>query len=1144
MKRVVTCLSILCFLLSAATISQAATYYIRTDGGTAQQCSGLADAAYPGSGENQACAWAHPFWALDSGGSWRINGGDTLLIDAGSYMMGYGAPNTGWCDAEGSYGCYFPPVPSGTDSLNPTRILGKGWNSGCSIPPELWGTQRTYHILNLEGTSDAIIDCFEITDHAGCVEYHSNLSVRCERDTYPYGEWADRGIYASDSSNVTLRHLNIHGLSGGGIHAGRISNWTVEDVRIAGNGLIGWDGDLWEGDDSNSGTITFRRVAVEWNGCVETYPGMQPDHCWAQSAGGYGDGIGVGRSGGHWIIEDSVIRHNTSDGVDLLYVGVDNPGSMVEIRRTTAEGNAGNQIKAGGSSSIVNSLVVGNCGYFFQKSFAQEMGDNESGDQCRAGGASLSLNLGRGDTASVVNSTIAGHGWALIEAQCITLDFPDQPSCNGTEAAVLQNNIWTGYPYFLRDDGTLSHFVGDGDPNGFTAGHVDYNIIHNAQILSSTGSHDIFSNPLLVNTSFDNFDAHLQAGSPAVDSGLPSCSLGGLVPSDDITGAARPAGPGVDRGAYEYGAVVSNLPNISVSPGSFNFGNINTGIASLPRTFTLSNTGAQDLVISSMAISGADAGMFSLQTGTCPSLSPTLVSGGSCTVTVVFTPSAEGGRNTILQILSNDPDTPTLNVVLSGTGTVDNPDLPDLTGEWQSISQTCKNTKQGMKCKIKGVLRVTNTGTENASSAAVRFYLSANSTQDATDAELKQVSTGTMKTGKTKSKKFSYKFSTGSSASCQSVIAVIDADNAIEEISETNNQVVHFFDTGECIDTTSPSVILTSPAGNATGVSVNTLITAMFSEALDPSTINTSTFTVNGVIGTVNYSGTTATFTPSGSLNENTTYTATITTGVRDNAGNAMASDYVWSFTTGSSSAPPPATLTNLFFLHHSTGEGLVVEGDMRSVIASYNSSHGTQFEFWDHGYNSDGLRNAQGDVTGTNYNIPGDNTDPDGLYNLWTSTETEYVNARNQILNNHQVIAFKSCFPASDIPDAATLAQYQSWYLGMRDFFDTRTDRLFIVMSNPPLHRLATDATTAANARAFADWLCSDTYLSGHPNVRCFNLFDYLARQNDGSATANMLRYEYEGSHSDSDSHPNTLANQTVGPVFAEFMCNAATGY
>jgi hypothetical protein len=113
-----------------------------------------------------------------------------------------------------------------------------------------------------------------------------------------------------------------------------------------------------------------------------------------------------------------------------------------------------------------------------------------------------------------------------------------------------------------------------------------------------------------------------------------------------------------------------------------------------------------------------------------------------------------------------------------------------------------------------------------------------------------------------------------------------------------------------------------------------------------------------------------------------------------------------------------------------------------------------------------------------------------------------------------------------------------------MRDFFDTRTDRLFIVMSTPPLHRLATNTAEASNARVFADWLCSDTYLSGHPNVRCFNLFDNLAKSNDGSATANMLRYEYEGSHSDSDSHPNTLANQTVGPVFAEFLCNAALGY
>jgi len=650
-----------------------------------------------------------------------------------------------------------------------------------------------------------------------------------------------------------------------------------------------------------------------------------------------------------------------------------------------------------------------------------------------------------------------------------------------------------------------------------------------------TSANELFVNPV-------NYDLHLTATSPAIDS---ATSVGAL--SDDYEGNPRPRGAGYDIGAYEFQEGEVSLPidpYISVSPTSNDFGTIDVGSSSSPRIFTISNAGTAELIISTMSIAGSDSDQFALQTGTCTTFAPALSSGESCTVSIIFSPTSEGLKSASLQITSNDPDTPTQDVSLSGTGGTQVADLPDLTGEWYSIAQTCKNTKKGMKCKVKGTLRITNTGTVNASSSVVRFYLSGNSTQDATDTELKQVYTGTMKTGKTKSKKFSYKFSTGSSASCQSVIAVIDADNTVEEVSETNNQAVYSFDNGECTDTTPPSVILTSPVSNAVGVAVNAVITAMFSEALDPSTINTSTFTVNGVTGTVTYSGTTATFTPSGSLNENTTYTATLTTGVRDNAGNAMAADCVWSFTTGSSTGPPPTTLTNLFFLHHSTGDGLIVEGDMRSVIASYNSSHGTQFEFWDHGYNSDGLRNAQEDFTGTNYNIPGDNTDPDGLYNLWTSTETEYVNARSQILGNHEVIAFKSCFPASDIPDAATLAQYQAWYLGMRDFFDTRTDRLFIVMSTPPLHRLATEATTAANARAFADWLCSDAYLSGHPNVRCFNLFDYLAKQNDGSATANMLRYEYEESHSDSDSHPNMFGNQTVGPVLAECLCNAAQGY
>ncbi len=100
-------------------------------------------------------------------------------------------------------------------------------------------------------------------------------------------------------------------------------------------------------------------------------------------------------------------------------------------------------------------------------------------------------------------------------------------------------------------------------------------------------------------------------------------------------------------------------------------------------------------------------------------------------------------------------------------------------------------------------------------------------------------------------------------------------------------------------DTTPPTVSSTSPANGATGIAINSTISATFSEAMDASTITTATFTIAGITGTVTYSGTTATFTPSSNLAYNTTYTATITTGVRDTSGNAMASNYSWNFTTG-----------------------------------------------------------------------------------------------------------------------------------------------------------------------------------------------------------------------------------------------------
>ena len=117
-------------------------------------------------------------------------------------------------------------------------------------------------------------------------------------------------------------------------------------------------------------------------------------------------------------------------------------------------------------------------------------------------------------------------------------------------------------------------------------------------------------------------------------------------------------------------------------------------------------------------------------------------------------------------------------------------------------------------------------------------------------------------------------------------------------------------------DTTAPTISTVTPVSNATGVAVNTAITAAFSEVMDAATITATTFTLSGggaVSGTVSYAGTTATFTPTAALAYGTVYTATITTGAKDLAGNAPGANYTWTFTTGSApdTTPPTVSSTN-----------------------------------------------------------------------------------------------------------------------------------------------------------------------------------------------------------------------------------------
>lgn len=110
------------------------------------------------------------------------------------------------------------------------------------------------------------------------------------------------------------------------------------------------------------------------------------------------------------------------------------------------------------------------------------------------------------------------------------------------------------------------------------------------------------------------------------------------------------------------------------------------------------------------------------------------------------------------------------------------------------------------------------------------------------------------------------------------------------------------------IDPDAPVIFSTSPMNNEEDVERNKVVEIVFDQAMNPSTINSSTITLwlgsSPVNGTVDYSGTTATFTSAGVMHAQTTYTARVTTGVRSTNGFALANNTEWNFTTGGNTEP------------------------------------------------------------------------------------------------------------------------------------------------------------------------------------------------------------------------------------------------
>lgn len=209
----------------------------------------------------------------------------------------------------------------------------------------------------------------------------------------------------------------------------------------------------------------------------------------------------------------------------------------------------------------------------------------------------------------------------------------------------------------------------------------------------------------------------------------------------------------------------------------------------------------------------------------------------------------------------------------------------------------------------------------------------------------------------------------------------------------------------------------------------------------------------------------------------------------------------------GASAAADPVTLV---WLHHSTGDA-ILDGGLRQALQQAG------VEFHDINY-------GEAEVEGY---VIGDLTDP------WDFPNTFNDPARLQVIlgwelpegRTHDIVMFKSCFPASNIESDEMLEEYKGYYRSLLPTFRAHPDVLFVAMSTPPLVRGETTPENARRAREWSRWITT-RYARDLPNVRVFDLFDALAVP-EGRPGENTL--EPRHAEGEWDSHPSREGAQAV---------------
>lgn len=218
----------------------------------------------------------------------------------------------------------------------------------------------------------------------------------------------------------------------------------------------------------------------------------------------------------------------------------------------------------------------------------------------------------------------------------------------------------------------------------------------------------------------------------------------------------------------------------------------------------------------------------------------------------------------------------------------------------------------------------------------------------------------------------------------------------------------------------------------------------------------------------------------------------------------------------------PPDRVVKLIFVHHSTGENWLSDGNGRLGIALKNNNYFVSDTNYGWGPDTIGDRTDIGHWW-TWFRSSKRSTYTRALYRE-SEQHSSYSRLSRKPSGENEVIMFKSCFPNSAISgrpgsrpktganplrgqgvgSQMTVANIKGIYNDILKYFTAHPEKLFVVIVSPPLARDATTPGNASNARAVANWLTTK-WLAGYSkkNVAVFDFYNVLT-SNGGNANRN----------------------------------------